>query len=321
MKTLLSTIAFFASLVAPSFANATEYLTLKETVVVYDKIVYAKDLFEKIGERGEEPLFLAPDPGKTGTISAYRVLEESEKVGIENILLDNISVISVSRPSSEIKPDDIRARLKKVVEKSLLSKIDFEINTSSLPALVHADVRSEQPLQFDEISFSNDEQQFRTVAKISTYDGVKQFPINGQVVEMTSVLTVARSLNRGDIIEASDLQQNRLPVSRYQGGGISDEQLLIGKALVRRLSERSIIREQDVQEPRIIRSNDLINIRYEIPGLQVNAEGRALDEGWLGKTIQVLNLQSRKVVQARIASANEVVVERTPNVITASRTQ
>ena len=90
-------VALFASLMAATLVAITPYAksaSLKENITVYSNVVVAGDPFEGLDEYHDEPLFLAPDIGKSGKISAYRVAEEAHDIGIYELELNDIKSVS-----------------------------------------------------------------------------------------------------------------------------------------------------------------------------------------------------------------------------------
>jgi hypothetical protein len=64
-------------------------------------------------------------------------------------------------------------------------------------------------------------------------------------------------------------------------------------------------------KPSIVQRNDAVTIVYEAPGFTLTLRGQAQDIGALGDTINVLNLQSKRVVQGVVSGAGRVTVAST----------
>ena len=60
--------------------------------------------------------------------------------------------------------------------------------------------------------------------------------------------------------------------------------------------------------PAIVQRNDSVTIVYEAPGFTLTMRGQAQDAGALGDTINVLNEQSKRVVQGVVSGPGRVTV-------------
>lgn len=289
--------------------QATIAASLKSDVTVYSNLVLAKDLFDDAGKYGHHPLFLAPDLGSSGRISAERVLSEAHDVGIFDISLNGVEVIAVHRPSQKISDNDITAELKREITDRLTSQIDFEIKTTSIPPLTHGDPRVANALTIKDIRLQAENTRFQTVVHIKTPRGETLIPVRGTITEMKKVVTLTRDMERNYILQAGDFEEQRVAVTRVKSGAVLSPEGLIGKAVTRNLNTNAILREQDVTEPLVVRANDPVSITYSVPGLLVTAQGRALDSGPKNAIISVMNLQSRRAIRGRITDKGEILVE------------
>ena len=298
-----------AGLLSGLYASAALPATLKSEVTIYSNVVMAKDLFDDAGENGDELLFLAPDIGETGKISARRVASEAYNVGIYDVSINGIETVSVHRPSERITRDKITDELKQQLQIILGDTVDFEIVTSTLPPLVHADPRVDHPFRLEGLRPLDNSQRFVASALIQTFDGPLTLAIRGIIMEMVNVATLTFDIQRDAILVPGDIIEKRIPRERLRPGSITAIDGLIGKAATRNLSTASILREQDVSEPLLIKANDPVSITYAIPGLILTAQGRALDAGAKNSIISVRNLQSNRTIRGRVSDKGEVIVD------------
>ena len=61
-------------------------------------------------------------------------------------------------------------------------------------------------------------------------------------------------------------------------------------------------------KPNIVQHNDTVTLVYEAPGLVLTLRGQAQESGALGDTINVLNQQTKRVVQGVISGPGRVMV-------------
>lgn len=65
-------------------------------------------------------------------------------------------------------------------------------------------------------------------------------------------------------------------------------------------------------KPILVQRNDTVTIFYEAPGLSLTLRGQAQDSGALGDTIGVMNLQSKRLVQAVVTGPGRVAITPSP---------
>ena len=68
------------------------------------------------------------------------------------------------------------------------------------------------------------------------------------------------------------------------------------------------IRLGDVGPPSIVLRNETVTLQFRRHGLEISAEGRALDRGAVGETVRVMNLASRQTLTGKVLSNGHVEV-------------
>ncbi len=61
-------------------------------------------------------------------------------------------------------------------------------------------------------------------------------------------------------------------------------------------------------KPEIVARNDTVTIVYQVPGVTLTLRGQAKDAGALGDTISVVNIETKRVVQAVVSGPDRVMV-------------
>jgi flagella basal body P-ring formation protein FlgA len=62
----------------------------------------------------------------------------------------------------------------------------------------------------------------------------------------------------------------------------------------------------------LVDRNQIVTLVYNLGGLEITTEGRALDRGGLGDVVGVMNLSSRKTVTGQLAEDGFVYVGPNP---------
>ncbi len=68
------------------------------------------------------------------------------------------------------------------------------------------------------------------------------------------------------------------------------------------------IRAQDLGKAAIVERNQIVALAYQVGGLSIQTEGRALDRGGEGDVIELMNLSSKTKVLGRIGPDGTVYV-------------
>lgn len=105
-----------------------------------------------------------------------------------------------------------------------------------------------------------------------------------------------RTIRAHTIIEASDVVLRR----NGQAGGYDATADVIGQEARAVLYPGRPIRAEDIGPPALVARNEVVRIAFRSNGLQITAEGRALERGALGDRVRVMNLASRSTVIGQV---------------------
>ena len=122
----------------------------------------------------------------------------------------------------------------------------------------------------------------------------------------SAALVYARSLATGDVVAASDLVWSAEAVAPGDAPRDADE--VVGKAARRPVREGMAVGVHDLASPHVIRRDDLVQVAFEEDGVRLVLEGKALGDAAVGEPVQVVNVQSKKVLDAVAAAPGLAVV-------------
>ncbi|MCB1342125.1 MAG: flagellar basal body P-ring formation protein FlgA [Pseudooceanicola sp.] len=120
--------------------------------------------------------------------------------------------------------------------------------------------------------------------------------LQGLAVLTLPVPVPTRRMMPGELIRAEDVQTVDLPFSRVGVFAITEPETLIGKEVRRTLTQGRPVLAQSITEPLVITRGDKVSIRFTDGRLSLSAPGRALDDGYSGAEIRVVNLVSNVLV-------------------------
>ncbi|SEM60579.1 flagella basal body P-ring formation protein FlgA [Loktanella fryxellensis] len=132
------------------------------------------------------------------------------------------------------------------------------------------------------------------------------FAIVAAQAAAADTLVAARTIPAQSIIGASDL----LLQDGDTTGGTDDPLLLVGMEARTALYAGRPVLPADVGFPAIVDRNQIVPIIYDMGGLTITTDGRALGRAGAGETILVMNLTSRTTVTAQIRADGAAYVSR-----------
>lgn len=112
------------------------------------------------------------------------------------------------------------------------------------------------------------------------------------------VLTYARSLAAGDIIQPEDVVWAPMQAHLAPSGAPKDAEAVIGLTARRALRAGSAVASRDLAAQQVIARNDMVEVTYEVGGVSLTLTGRATRAASAGDVVSITNLQSGRTIEA-----------------------
>ncbi len=122
------------------------------------------------------------------------------------------------------------------------------------------------------------------------------------------VLSAPAGLVRGQVISSSDLSYVRMPLSKLRGRFFDSPEQVVGLAAKRSIRPGKIIFANDVAKPMVVKRGSRVLIVASSPCLRITVPGIVEQKGAEGDFVRVRNLDSKKVIIARVKDENTVLV-------------
>jgi len=122
------------------------------------------------------------------------------------------------------------------------------------------------------------------------------------------VPVVNRSMDSGEILTHDHLSVKTIELSHLPRGAVLTTEDLVGLELLRNMRAGMPVRSDQVRTPPEARRGETVLIQFSLPGIQLQAQGEAMEDGHKGQTIKVLNKASSKVITASVTEAGVVTV-------------
>ena len=315
MKTLIL-LAGLLSMAAPASLLAQDQIQARELVArpniqVSSVLITLGDLFENAGSKSEIAVFRAPAPGKTGYIRAERLKAAARKHGLEWTNPDGLPRINIARQSKVISPAEITASIRrKLVETVLPSddEISLKLRFSKPPAPLHLPLRSASEVNIDNVNYDADSGRFTAMVNAVLEDGqpARRIYYSGRAIRTLQVPVLIHPVDRGSIIGIDDLGTKGIPLRSLNRAPLRRAADVIGMAAKRNLRVGVALFKRDIEPPQIVNRNALVRIIFKTPGLALTTKGKALASGAMGDVIDILNVRSKRIIQARIIARDTV---------------
>jgi flagella basal body P-ring formation protein FlgA len=285
---------------------------LKQTVTVADDLVRIGDLVEHAGAVARVPIFRAPDPGSTGAVPARKVIDAVYAYGLTEVDTHGLAEIKVTRSSRDLTVRDMEdATRKALIEQfDLGDPADLSLTFDQTLRIVHLEASATAALQPVRVSYDSHRRRFDVVFDIAGSAILKQTPLHlsGIVTQTGEVVTVVRSVQRGEVVSRSDLAIERRPRASIGRDDLVQLTQAVGLAARQSLRAGQTLRRTDLMRPEVVQRNQAVIIVYEVPGILLTVSGKALEAGAEGDVVSVVNLQSKRPVEATVTGPGRVHV-------------
>ena len=297
---------------SPQPCNANTLVTLKGETEVRRMAVRLSDVFNGVPAEIDRDIAQAPAPGKqiTYDINTLTKVADRYRLDWQPQTLNDHAVITTA--CTHISTDAIRsAIIHKIKEASTspiqkATEIEIAFDSRTLDVTLPAD----QAPDFVLNNFDYNEQGKRLHADLvaSTAGGPYLVPLTGHIVIKRNIPVLARRLESGTMISASDIDWISLPIDRVNASIATEASQLVGHELRRDIDGGELIHSHDLIPPRFVTRGSLITMKIETPFMTVAAQGKALQDGGEGDVVRVINTQSNRMVEGTVTGAGTVTV-------------
>ncbi|MGC1348704.1 MAG: flagellar basal body P-ring formation chaperone FlgA [Xanthobacteraceae bacterium] len=310
----LALALLLAGLPADPGAAQNAMPALRANVTVTGEIVRIGDLIENCGPVADVPIFRAPDLGTRGAVPTERVIEAIRPHQLIGIDTRGITEVVVTRASRAITAQDIAARVAKALEsqyglgdaRNIAVEFDRDVRTLNVEPTVTGE------LQVASLSYNRRAARFDVTFDLPGSAALRwqSMRYSGTAMETVDALGVDHPVERGEVLKASDLTIIKRPKS--EGAVLTDAASAAGLAARHQLRPGQPLHDADLMKPQLVQRNDSVTIIYEAPGVTLTLRGQAQDNGALGDTVSVQNVQSKRLVQGVVSGPGRVTIIATP---------
>ncbi len=314
IRLMIVSVAFLLGLsgaVAAQTPSSPPIPALKASVTVTGDIVTIGDLVENAGPVADVPIFRAPDLGTTGAVATDRILDAIRPHQLIGIDTHGLAEVVVSRASRPIAAREISARIAQALagQYGFGNAHDILINFDGDVRTLQVEPNATGELRVLALSYDPRSTRFDVTFDMPESMALQRQPARytGTAIETVNALAVDRPIERGEVLQASDLTEVRRPQAE-SGTVLTDGKAAVGLAARHALRPGQPLATTDLMKPEVVARNDTVTIVYQVPGITLTLRGQAKDAGALGDTISVVNTETKRVMQAVVSGPGRVMV-------------
>lgn len=150
-----------------------------------------------------------------------------------------------------------------------------------------------------------------TAALIIRVDGLvrKNISFSAEVDVFGDVVTMTRTLSRGEKVERTDVQLSRKNFSQLHGKFLTSVDSAVGMIAKNTLLVNTPLRSDQIEKEPVVVSGQMVTIIAENEILHVSVRGTAKKSGAVGDIIQVRSVSSQRDISAKVIDSSTVKVE------------
>ena len=297
-----------AALVAVSPGLAIADTMLLPSVTVTGNMIHIGDIFRDAGAHAGDPVAPAPALGSRMTFNAAWLASVAREHHLAWQPSSDFDQTTVERASRTIDADAVGQRiLSAAAADTPNSDASIQLDNPGLRFIVP--VEASDAMAIDGLNVDPRTGRFAVfVTAPANSDNAQRQRVGGRIVYQVTIAVPAHAMSMGDVFSPADVTEAKLPRERVASDAITNPQLLVGKAARRILRAGETVRAGDIAEPVVVHKGDLVTIALNTAGMQLTAQGKAVEDGAMGASIRITNTQSSRVIDAVVAGPNQVVV-------------
>ncbi|MDX1922769.1 MAG: flagellar basal body P-ring formation chaperone FlgA [Alphaproteobacteria bacterium] len=301
---LLLAASWAVSMAAPCLAATT-----RGEVLLEGSNVTLGDLFINAGDKAGMIVAQAPAPGMKTSYDVTALNQIARSNGFDWKPENTYERVVVTRDSNSLNSTKIKELVTAEIAKVVPSK-DLDIALDNQSIEIHRAKSEPLSYHFSEIKYDPIKSRFETnliVDRAGSPDA-EVIKLSGRAMLMVQVAILNRSVTTGDVITEHDVEWSRVAVDKAGADAVTDPSRLVNAESRRALNVGSVLRMRDLRGAKMVLKGAIITIAVETPNMTLSTQGRAMADGAMGDTIQVINTQSNRAVDAVVVGSGKVSV-------------
>ena len=137
---------------------------------------------------------------------------------------------------------------------------------------------------------------------------IRRLRVDAKVGVYQDVVKTVNSIQRGKVISESDVIIERTRSEKIFKNVATQLNKVIGKAAKKNIQIGKIIKFRDIKEVPTIKRGSRVMIVAKRGSMRITAPGAVREDGFKNSIVQVVNLETKKLIYAEVINANTVEV-------------
>jgi flagella basal body P-ring formation protein FlgA len=150
------------------------------------------------------------------------------------------------------------------------------------------------------------------IVSVPAAKGPQQFRLDAQVTLPTTVVIASRSLGRGTLIRATDVELGHSAPGEGNASDFHDVAEVVGKETTRGIAAGKPLAQDSVRSQVLVRRGEVVTVYAHASGIRIRTMARAKDDGGENELVAVESLTDRSTFFARVSGIREVEVYARP---------
>jgi flagella basal body P-ring formation protein FlgA len=254
----------------------------------------------------------APLPGKARQYDQryLKMRLKQHHVDLSTVILEVPQMVEVARSAVRIEEHEI----KQIVSDFIMRNVDHDSRTVRIK-----EIRTPKSVFLSKGRVAYKVAAPRSRELMGKCSIAIDFSVNGHsqkkvwataVVEVLGPVVVTRKpLGRHKPITEDDIELTTMDLSDLPSSVITDPGAVLGKRTRRAVGAQIPLRADLIELPPLVKRGDMVVIIAQSNGLKITTLGQVKKKGRLGERIPVVNLDSKKILHARVIDSNTVKVD------------
>lgn len=281
---------------------------LNTEIRVESDVILLGDLFAGLSPAAAAtPVAYAPELGRRAVVDAAWLAKIARRHRVAWKPASRFERATVERASEIVQTETIEDAIRGAVMEAEPGRA-MEVRFDTRGTQMHVPAGAALDVAVRNFRYDDRSGRFSALVVAPADDPVAEMRVLGKSYEVAEIPVLTNRMTRGEVIGEDDIEWTQVHAGRLNGTVILDAARLIGMTPRRLLRPGVPVRASDVEEPVIVSKGSLVTIAVRTDLMTLTARGRAIEDGAQGKAIRVMNVQSKKVVEAVVVDAGTVVV-------------
>ncbi|MBY0428386.1 MAG: flagellar basal body P-ring formation chaperone FlgA [Alphaproteobacteria bacterium] len=301
---LLLATGLTMSMAAPCIAATT-----RGEVLLEGSNITLGDIFLNAGDKAGMIVGQAPAPGQKLVLDVTALNQMARANGFDWKPENNYERMTVIRDSNSLNAAKIKELVTAELAKVAPNK-DLDVALDNQTLEIHRAKSEPLSYHFAEVKYDPIKSRFETsliVDKAGSTDA-DVIKVSGRAMMMVQVAILNHNVTTGDALSERDIEWSRVAADKIGSDAVTDASRLTNSESRRSLNAGSVLHMHDLRGAKLVTKGSIITIAVETPYMILNTQGRAMADGAMGDTIQVMNTQSNRSVDAVVVASGKVSV-------------